>query len=316
MDACDADVQSHCPLASTASADGTAIHVETPNLNVVRDCLWSEVQQDRDALAEAAGISGASGATAGSDGSDGAGQRRALAAAAHAAGGGWDAAAAAAAAHEPASASETSLQGVSAQVAAAFLRTAAAAQRRRLQQGDAQAAGHEEGAADDAAVAVMSAPRRSEPVLSPACRAFLDVALPGGSMAGMGTQGAVPCFSLFKPSWHSFCCTGFSGHAAPTFPLCPQPTGLMSSRELRPRPLCLPPCMNILSCCNLPLSLAAADRFDEFQGAMTATAVVTQLAAIESSLGLKEGTLHNPGECKSSCLGICRPLHARVMHLV
>jgi hypothetical protein len=27
---------------------------------------------------------------------------------------------------------------------------------------------------------------------------------------------------------------------------------------------------------------------------MTATAVVTQLAAIESSLGLKEGTLHNP----------------------
>lgn len=29
---------------------------------------------------------------------------------------------------------------------------------------------------------------------------------------------------------------------------------------------------------------------------MTATAVVTQLATIESSLGLKEGTLHNPGE--------------------
>ena len=130
-------------------------------------------------------------------------------------------------------------------------------------------------------------------------------------MDGMGAQGAAPCFSLFKPSWHSCCCTGFSGHAAPTFPLCPQPTGLMSSRELRPRPLCLPPCMHILSCCNLPLSLAAADRFDEFQGAMTATAVVTQLAAIESSLGLKGGTLHNPGArlahpCGCSSVGLER----------
>lgn len=204
VDACDGDVQTHCTLVQSASADGSAIHVETPNLNSVRDCLWSEVEQDREALAEQAGASvpgfpGSGVAAAAAAGSEGAGQRRMLAAAA---------------AQEPGVDAAAELQGVSAQAAAAFLHStaaAAAAQRRRLQQGEGQAAGQ---GADEAAVAVHL-PRRTEPVLSPACRAFLDVALP-------------------------------------------------------------------------------ADRFDEFQGAMTATAVVTQLAAIESSMGLKEGTLYNP----------------------
>lgn len=54
---------------------------------------------------------------------------------------------------------------------------------------------------------------------------------------------------------------------------------------------------------------------------MTAAAVLTQLAAIESSLGLKEGTLHNPGETggcrafglhdsKAASLPGCRVRHA------
>lgn len=187
VDACDADVQAHCPLSQSVSADGTAIHIETPNLNVVRDCLLSEVEQDREALADAAGTSvpgfpgTTSGATEGNEGSAGAGRRRALAAAAQEAGGGsWGQAAAAA----------DGLQGVSAEAAAAFLRAAAAGQQlRRLRQEEGQGAGQDEGAAGDVAVTVM-APRRTEPVLSPACRAFLDVALPGavGWRVG-GSQG-------------------------------------------------------------------------------------------------------------------------------
>lgn len=171
MDACDGDVQTHCTLVQSASADGSAIHVETPNLNVVRDCLWSEVEQDREALAEQAGASvpgfpGSGVAAGAATGSEGAGQRRTLAAAV---------------AQEPGVDAAAELQGVSAQAAAAFLQStaAAAAQRRRLQQGEGQAAGQ---GADEAAVAVHL-PRRTEPVLSPACRAFLDVALPG---AGIG----------------------------------------------------------------------------------------------------------------------------------
>lgn len=179
MDACDGDVQTHCTLVQSASADGSAIHVETPNLNSVRDCLWSEVEQDREALAEQAGASvpgfpGSGVAAAAAAGSEGAGQRRTLAAAA---------------AQEPGVDAAAELQGVSAQAAAAFLHStaaAAAAQRRRLQQGEGQAAGQ---GADEAAVAVHL-PRRTEPVLSPACRAFLDVALPG---AGIGSPLVSPC---------------------------------------------------------------------------------------------------------------------------
>lgn len=182
VDACDADVQAHCPLSQSVSADGTAIHVETPNLNVVRDCLLSEVEQDREALADAAGGSvpgfpgATSGAAAGSEGSAGAGRRRALAAAAQEAGGSsW----------EQAAAAVDGLQEVSAEAAAAFLRVAGAGQQlRHLRQAEGQGAGQDDGAAGDVAVTAM-APRRTEPVLSPACRAFLDVALPGG-LGGLG----------------------------------------------------------------------------------------------------------------------------------
>jgi hypothetical protein len=55
-----------------------------------------------------------------------------------------------------------------------------------------------------------------------------------------------------------------------------------------------PACRALLDVALLP------NAFEEFEGSLTATAVVTQLGAIKSSLGLKHGTLHNPGTCTNS----------------
>lgn len=153
MDACDAEVLALCP-----PPPGAATPLSPWPLGAVKDCLWAEVESDRDALADAA-------AAAGQGGGGGPAVRR--------------------------------------------------LQRATPGDADAGAADGEEGA-DGEEEAEAEAPRRTEPVLSQPCRAFLDVALP-------------------------------------------------------------------------------EDLYDSFQGSMTATAVITQLASIEGSLGLKAGTLHHAG---------------------
>lgn len=53
-----------------------------------------------------------------------------------------------------------------------------------------------------------------------------------------------------------------------------------------------------------------ADAFERFQDSMTATGVLTQLAAIESRLGLPHGSLHNPGEPGPACRPVLRAVPA------
>lgn len=64
------------------------------------------------------------------------------------------------------------------------------------------------------------------------------------------------------------------------------------------------------SACRAFLEVALpADAYERFQDSMTATGVLTQLAAIESRLGLPHGSLHNPGERRRSLpVGRCPPV--------
>jgi hypothetical protein len=60
----------------------------------------------------------------------------------------------------------------------------------------------------------------------------------------------------------------------------------------RAEPFLSPSCLAFLDLALPPDGLAA------FRDGLAAAAMVTQLASIESSLGLSEGTLHNPGELR------------------